>query len=229
LIQPCRSAAPFPGRRSLPTLDRFHPPRYEEIPTSCISLLLSQASYGQLSPADLNGFQTLLQSSEANPLRDCADSGLRKLYIYRAFQISRKSDADVEQVQLAEAQGESIRAQLKKEIELWVQTRLPNAIAQEKLDACLREVGLPTSESLSRLSRHCFGNALFSIDVLQAKDVRQPVEEVKARMRRAKLPISASQVNAFIDEMYSTTSKNQEFELARELFSSCIGANNGRY
>ena len=190
---------------------------------------ISHASYGQLSAAEVNGFQSLLQSAKANPLRDCADSGLRKLYIYRAAQVSKKSDADVEQDQLAEAIDESIQAQLKKEVQLWIQTRLPNAVAQEKFDSCLKQVRLPTSEGLSQLTRQCFGNAMFSIDILQAKDVKQPVGEVKARMKRAKLPLSPSQAEEFIDEVYSASSREEEFGLARELFSSCIGANNGRF
>jgi len=192
-------------------------------------LLSAKFSYGQLAPAELNGFQSLLESPRANPIRDCADSGLRKLYIYRAFQATKKSDTDIEQVQLAEAQEDEVRTQLKKEIEVWVQTRLPHAVAQAKFDTCLEQARLPTSESLGRLHRHCFGNALFSIDVLQAKDTKQPSAEVKARMRRVKLPISAMQADGFIDEMYSTTSREEELGLARELFSSCIGANNGRF
>jgi hypothetical protein len=193
------------------------------------SILLSQASHAQLAPAELHGFQSMLESEKANPLRDCADSALRKLYIYRAYQVTKKSDAAIEQEQLASTQDESVRDPLKKEIALWGQTHLPNAVAQEKLDACFAQVGLPTTEPFGRLTRHCFGNALFSIDVLQAKQVGQPVQEVKARMRRARLPVSAAQADAFIDEMYATTTQEQEIGLPRELFSSCIGANNGRF
>jgi hypothetical protein len=193
------------------------------------ALFASQSCFAQLSPADLKGFQRLLEAPKMNPLRDCADAGLRKLYIYRVVQITKKPDAEVEREQFASVEDENLLAQLKAEVALWKQTRLPNAVAQTKLDACLQQVGLPTSESLSRLTRHCFGNALFAIDVLQAKDIQQPVEELKARMKQVKAPLSTGQVDSFIDEMYRAKGKEEEMALSRELFSSCLGANNGRY
>lgn len=193
------------------------------------ALLASQASVAQLAPEDLQGFQSLLQSTARNPLRDCADSGLNKLYIYRVFQVGRKTDAEIEQAQLPGVQDEALQAQLKREIETWTQTRSPNAVAQVKFDACLQQAELPTSERLGRLNRHCFGNSLFAIDVMQAKDIKQSVAEVKARMSRAKLALSPAQASGFIDEMFAAPGRDEELGLARELFSSCIAANNGRY
>lgn len=194
-----------------------------------LAMLLPHLSFGQLGPADLNGFQSLLERATANPLRDCADAGLRKLYIYRAIQVAKTPDAEAARTQLADVQDESVKLQLQKEIELWTQTRSPQAVAQAKFDACLQQVSLPTSEPLSRLTRHCLGNALFAIDVQQAKDLKQPVEALKTRMRQAKTPLPAGQVGAFIDEMFAATSRAEEEALARELLSSCIGANNGRF
>ena len=193
------------------------------------ALLASQASVAQLVPEDLKGFLSLLQSTSRNPTRDCADSGLNKLYIYRVFQIGKKTVAQIEEAQLPGVQDEALQAQLKREIEVWTQTRQPNAVAQVKFDACLKQAELPTSEPLSRLHRHCFGNSLFAIDVMQAKDIKQPAAEVKARMSRAKLALSPAQASGFIDEMFAAPNRDDELGLARELFSSCIEANNGRY
>jgi hypothetical protein len=193
------------------------------------ALLASQASIAQLAPEELKGFQSLLESTASNPLRDCADSGLNKLYIYRVFQVTSKTDADIEQAQLPGVQDEALQAQLKREIEAWTQTRQPNAVAQVKFDACLKQMELPTSEALSHLTRHCFGNSLFAIDVMQAKDINQSAAAVKARMSRARLALPPAQASGFIDEMYAAPNRNEELGLARELFSSCIAANNGRY
>ena len=193
------------------------------------ALLASQASVAQLAPQDLKGFQGLLQSPARNPLRDCADSGLNKLYIYRVFQVGKKTDAEIEEAQLPGVQDEAMQAQLKREIEVWTQTRHPHAVAQVKFDACLKQAELPTSEPLSRLNRHCFGNSLFAIDVMQAKDIKQSAAQVKARMSRAKLALSPAQASGFIDEMFAAPNRDEELGLARELFSSCIDANNGRY
>ena len=102
-------------------------------------------------------------------------------------------------------------------------------MAQVKFDACLKQAELPASEPLSRLHRHCFGNSLFAIDVMQAKDLKQSAAQVKARMSRAKLALSPAQASAFIEEMFAAPSRDEELGLARELFSSCIDANNGRY
>jgi hypothetical protein len=193
------------------------------------ALLASQASVAQLAPQDLKGFQSLLQSTARNPLRDCADSGLNKLYIYRVFQVGKKTDAEIEEAQLPGVQDEAVQAQLKREIEVWTQTRHPNAVAQVKFDACLKQAELPTNEPLNRLHRHCFGNSLFAIDVMQAKHIKQSAAEVKARMSRAKLALSPAQASGFIDEMFAAPNRGEELGLARELFSSCIDANNGRY
>jgi hypothetical protein len=193
------------------------------------ALLASQASLAQLAPEDLKGFQSLLESTARNPLRDCADSGLNKLSIYRAFQVVKKTDAEIEEAQLPGVQEEALQAQLKREIEAWTQTRQPNAVAQVKFDACLKQAQLPTSEALSRLTRHCFGNSLFAIDVMQAKEIKQSATQVKARMSRARLALSPAQASGFIDEMFAAPNRDAELGLARELFSSCIDANNGRY
>jgi hypothetical protein len=194
-----------------------------------LALLASQASFAQLAPEDLEGFQRLLQSTTSNPVRDCADSGLDKLYIYRVFQVLKKTDAEIEQAQLPGVQDEALQNQIKREVEAWTRTRHPDAVAQVKFDACLKQAELPTSEPLSRLHRHCFGNALLAIDIMQAKDIKQSAAQVKARMSRARLPLSPTQVSAFIDEMFAAPSRDEELGLARELFSSCIDANNGRY
>ena len=196
---------------------------------AALALLASQACVAQLAPEDLKAFENLLQSSAPNPLRDCADSGLNKLYIYRAFQVGKKTDADIEQAQLPGVQDEALQGQLKREIETWTQTRQPHAVAQVKFDACLKQAELPVSESLGRLNRHCFGNSLFAIDVMQAKDIRQSAAQVKARMARARLALSPVQANSFIDEMFAAPGRGEELGLARELFASCIDANNGRY
>jgi hypothetical protein len=194
-----------------------------------LALALPQFCLGQLGPADLNGFQRLLESTTANPLRECADAGLRKLYIYRAIQAAKTPDAEVAAGQLTDVTDDGTRAQLKNEIELWTQTRSSATVAQSKFDACLRQLSLPTSEPLGRLTRHCFGNALFAIDIQQAKHVKQPVEEIKAKMKRAKTPLPEDKVDAFITEMFGSSSQAEEEALTRELFSSCIGANNGRF
>lgn len=201
----------------------------KKLASIAFALLASQAAVAQLAPEELKGFQSLLESTASNPLRDCADSGLTKLYIYRVFQVGNKTDAEVEQAQLPGVQDEAQQAQLKREIEVWTQTRQPAAVAQAKFDACLKHADLPTSEPLGRLHRHCFGNALFAIDVLQAKDVKRPAADVKARMARVRLALSPAQANAFIDEMFAAPNREEEMGLARELLSSCIGANNGRY
>ena len=194
-----------------------------------LTLLAAQASYAPLAPRELQGFQDLLQSTTPNPLRDCADAGLNKLAIYRVFQITKKTDAEIEQAQLPGVQDEAVQAQLKREIEVWTQTRQPHAVAQVKFDACLQEVQLPTSEALGRLNRQCFGNALFAIDVMQAKQVNQSAAQVKARMARARLPLSPAQASGFIDEVFAAPNRDEELGLARELFGSCIEANNGRH
>jgi hypothetical protein len=194
-----------------------------------LALLASQASVAQLSPEELQGFQGRLQSTLPNPLRNCADSGLNKLSIYRVFQVGRKSDAEIEQAQLPGVQEEALQEQLKREIEVWTQTRQPEAVAQVKFDACLREAELPTSERLGRLNRHCFGNSLFAIDVMLAKHVKHSAAQVKARMARARLALSPAQASGFIDEMFAAPGREEELGLARELFASCVDANNGRY
>ena len=192
-------------------------------------LFASQAAHAQFSAAEMSDFQSLLESDTANPVRDCTDAGLRKLYIYRAFQVTKKSDAAVEQEQSLDTQDEPVRAQLQREIDLWAQTHLPDAVAQNKLEACLREAFVPTSAAAGRLHRHCLGNAQFSIDVMQAKHVKRPVHELKASLRRARLPIAPGQADAFVDEMFAAGTPEQEIGLARELYSSCMNANNGRF
>jgi hypothetical protein len=194
-----------------------------------LALLASQASIAQLAPQELQGFQSLLQSSARNPLRDCADAGLNKLSIYRAFQVTRKTDAEIEAAQLPGVQDEALQAQLQREIEAWKQTRQPHAAAQVKLDACLAQADLQVGEPLGRLHRHCLGNALFAIDVMQAKDIKQSAAQVKARMARARLALSPAQAASFIDEMFAAPGRDEELGLARELFGSCIEANNGRF
>ena len=194
-----------------------------------LALLASQASVAQLGAQDLKAFQSQLQSTSRNPLRDCVDAGLNKLYIYRVFQVTRKSDSDIENAQLPGVQDEALQAQLKREIEVWTQARQPDAVAQVKFDACLKQVELPTSESLGRLSRQCFNNSLFAIDVMLAKNIKQSAAQVKARMSRAKLALSPAHTSSFIDEMFAAPNRDEEIGLARELFSSCIDANNGRY
>ena len=201
----------------------------KKIALVALALLASQASVAQLAPGDLKAFQSQLQSASANPLRDCVDSGLNKLYIYRAFQVSRKTDADIENAQLPGVQDEALQAQLKREIEAWTQTHQPDAVAQVKFDACLKQMELPASEPQSRLARHCFNNSLFAIDVMLAKNIKQSAAQVKARMSRARLALSPAQTSSFIDEMFAAPNRDEELGLARELFSSCIEANNGRY
>ncbi|HEX2543295.1 MAG TPA: hypothetical protein VHL79_00355 [Ramlibacter sp.] len=194
-----------------------------------LTLLLSQASTAQLAADDLQRFQILLVSTTNNPVRDCADSGMNKLYIYRVYQVTRKTDAEIDEAQLPGVQDEALQVQLRREIAAWQRVRMPNAPAQVKFDACLNEAGLPTSEALSRLHLHCFGNSLFAIDVLQAKDTKQSAAQVKARMARVRLALSPTQASGFIDEVFAARNRDEEFALARELFSSCVAANNGRH
>lgn len=198
---------------------------------ACIAaaLLVSQASIAQLAPEELKGYQNLLLSAARNPLRDCADAGLEKLYVYRVYHLGKKTDADIEQAQLAGAQDEASRIDVQRELKVWTQTHQPHVVAQVKFDVCLLQARVSTTDTQRRLHRHCFDNSLFAIDVMRAKDNKEPAVEVKARVARAKLALSRDQANSYIDEMFAAPGRKEELGLARELFSSCIDANNGRY
>lgn len=192
--------------------------------------LISTVALAQLKPANLEGFQTLVMSPSPNPLRDCGDAGLGKLYIMRIAQVTRKTDLAVNQTVLTGASNDRDRVQLDLEHEIWAKTHLPARVATSKFDYCQAAVGLPTTPGMSHLAEQCFGNAMLAIDTMQAKQLGRQKEQVKADLLLAKsVPLSPGQAGQFVDEMYAAMSQGEENALARALFSSCIQANNGRF
>lgn len=177
-----------------------------------------------MSEADFKGFQTLTMMSAANPVKDCVEAGLKKLLVVRMGEAARKTDAEMEEAAFPPALRAELDAQRKREFQIWVDTHKSNEVAAANMGYCLGTFKLPLGDSMSRLSAHCFNNAILFADTKMNKMIGKDKESLKEHFKQGSMPLG-EQTNWFVDEVYAAQTEGEELALGRELFSACMQAN----
>lgn len=192
-------------------------------------------------------FQNRLMS-EYDPMQECVHAGFNRQWVILSSQLQ---DTSVEEALSPNETAESHPPMRQEELDIWAQTHSSSAVANYRFEWCMQHFALPEINIPSPLMQHCFAETELVLDIAIAKHWGIPAAWLKSFAATAPawgtlrpdlpvvgwtrsfaitksnifLSLPQEKLDTLIDNVYTAYLHSDEDLVAREFFSSCIGAN----